>query len=282
MSTGLTNPIEGELMSPKSTFIESQARGEVDTQIATARRFPRSIKAFREKSLSLATLDEETAASCFFSLPRGEKPIEGPSVRLAEIVATSWGNLRSQASVVDIDDKFVTARGVVWDLEANNAISVDVSRRITDKYGRRYNDDMIMMTANAACSIALRNAIFKVVPFAYVKPVYEAARKVAIGDAQTLVARRANMVAHFGKMGVRPEQICQKVERASVEDITLDDLSHLIGLCTAIKEGSASVDGEFPPIDAKKDQSAGTKSDQLADRLKQSQNGHSKETAEAK
>ena len=38
--------------------------------------------------------DPKTAEGCFFSLPRGGKRLEGPSIRLAEICAATYGNLR--------------------------------------------------------------------------------------------------------------------------------------------------------------------------------------------
>lgn len=249
--------------------MENQQRGEVDTQISTAKRYPRSIKAFKERAMSLATLDEETASSCFYSLPRDGKNIEGPSARLAEIVANSWGNMRAQANVVDMDGQFVVARGVCWDLESNTAISVDVRRRITNKQGRRFSDDMIGVTSNAACSIALRNAVFKVVPMAICKGVYEAARKVAIGDATTLVKRRGDMIAYFGKMGVSEKQVCAAVDKAGVDDIGLEELATLKGMATAIKEGDTSVDEAFPALESKKktEDSGKSKSDELAERI---------------
>lgn len=229
-------------------FIEQQTRGEIDTQIATAKRFPRALATFKKRATELATLDDETAQSCFYTLPRDGKTIEGPSVRLAEIVAASWGNLRSQANIIDEDDKFITARGLCWDLENNVANSVEVRRRITNKQGRRFNDDMIATTANAACSIAHRNAVFKTVPMAIVKPIYEAARRVAIGDATTLGARRDKAIKAFGSMGVKPEQIYAKLGRAGAEDVNLDDLAMLLGLFTAIRDGEATVDDTFAPV----------------------------------
>jgi hypothetical protein len=252
----------------RSTYVESQARGEVDIQISTAKRFPRSVKRFVADALSLATLDEETAGSCFYSLPRDGKNVEGPSARLAEIVSSCWGNMRSQASIVDMDDKFVTARGVSWDLEKNVAVATEVRRRITNKQGRKFSDDMIVTTSNAACSIALRNAVFKVVPMAFVRPIYLKAREVAIGDAQTLSARRQKMVEHFGKMGVGPEKVCSKVGKASIEDITVDDLGTLLGLSTAIKEGDTSVDEAFATEAAAESPKGGTKSERLASTVK--------------
>lgn len=264
--TALSEYQQIEHLPTRSGYVESQARGEVDVQISTAKRFPRSIRSFKQKALELATLDEETAASCFYSLPRGGKNIEGPSARLAEIVAGAWGNIRVQASVVDTDGNFVTVRGICWDLENNVAVATEVQRRITEKSGRRMSDDMIVVTANAACSIALRNAIFKVVPMALVRPIYLASRQVAIGNAASLADRRAKMIGHFQKMGVRPEQVCEKLGRAGVEEITLDDLGTMIGVATAIKESDTTIDEQFPAAAAKPAEKK-SKGDELADSL---------------
>src|SRR5690606_7715376 len=151
----------------------------VDVQISTAKRFPRSIKAFKDMAMAMATLDEETAESCFYALPRGGKTVEGPSARLAEIVASAWGNMRIEGRPIAEDDRFVTSRGTAWDLQTNVAFAFESRRRITDKQNRRYNDDMIGVTANAATSIALRNAVFKAVPSAFWRPIYLRCREVA-------------------------------------------------------------------------------------------------------
>ena len=41
------------------------------------------------------------------------------------------------------------------------------------KEGRRFSQDMQTVTENAASSIALRNAIFKVIPRSYVEDLYK-------------------------------------------------------------------------------------------------------------
>lgn len=235
----------------ESTALPLLARAELDQQVATAKAYPRSIAKFKAEALAMATLDQETAASCFYSLPRGGKAIEGPSIRLAEIVGSAWGNLNYGARVVSIDEKFLTAQGICRDMERNVTMTTEIIRRITDKNGRRYNDDMIGVTANAACSIALRNAIFKVVPLTYAKDILAHARKVAIGDAKTLGARRAQMVEYFGKMGVEPKRILWLLDKPSVEDIGMDEMQVLIGLANAIKDGDTTVDEAFPAKDPK-------------------------------
>ena len=49
--------------------------------------------------------------------PRGGKPIEGPSNRLAEIVAYAWGNLRISSRITNEGAKFLTAQTTILDLE---------------------------------------------------------------------------------------------------------------------------------------------------------------------
>lgn len=226
-------------------LLESQIRGEIDVQIATAKRWPRSIKKFRETATEMATLDEETAVSCIYALPRDGKVIEGPSARLAEIIVSAWGNSRAGARTVSDEGNFVIAQGAFHDLERNVAINFEVRRRITNKKGRRYSDDMIGTTANAACSIALRNAVLKGVPKAFWQPIYDAAKKAAIGDAKTLSSRRATMLDYFQKMGVFPDRVYKLLEVAGLEEITLEHLGTLKGVATAIKDGETTVDQAF-------------------------------------
>lgn len=226
--------------------LQVQTRGEIDMQVATAKRYPRSIKAFRDEALSMAILDVDTAEACFYVLRRGTSTIEGPGVRLAEIVASCWGNLRVEGRIIDDDGRFVVAQGTCWDVQNNVVIRTEVRRRVTGKSGQRYSDDMIAVTGNAAISIALRNAIFRVVPSAYTHAIYEAARKVAVGDAKTLEVRRGNAFAWFSKSGASADRVLEHVGRASVEDCGLGELAILQGLRTAIMEGTTTIDQAFP------------------------------------
>ena len=225
--------------------ISSDESAMLGVQIATAKRYPRSVAQFRRDAMSMATLDEETAQSCFYSLPRGGKPIEGESIRLAEICATAWGHINAQSAVHEIGQVYVIARAVAWDMQSNLRIGVEVRRRITGKNGQRFNDDMIAVTSNAATAIALRNAILKVIPRTYVSQIYREARKVAVGDQKTLASRRASMIEYFGKLGVVEARVLAAVEVKAVDDIDLDKLATLKGFATAIKDGEATIEACF-------------------------------------
>jgi len=239
---------EVEVLQP--TALEAQERAQIDIQISTAKRYPRQLSLVKQRMLSYATLDEETAAGCFYTLPGRKggdgKPLQGPSVRLAEIALASYQHICAGSRIISDDGKFITAQGVVHDLENNVRISIEVKRRVTTKDGNRYSDDMIATTGNAACSIALRNAAFRVIPLALVKPVYEAAKKLAIGDAKSLVQRRASCLEHFAKLGISKERVCAAVACRSAEDIQIDHLETLMGYATAIKDAETTIDAVFP------------------------------------
>lgn len=216
-------------------------KAEIDVQISTAKAFPRSIKTFLDRAMSIATISEEVAASCNYAVPRGGKPITGPSIRLAEIVCSTYGNIRSGARVIANDGKTVTAQGICHDLETNNCVTVEVKRKITDKNGRTFSEDMQVVTGNAACAIALRNAVFKVIPAALVSEIYERTKEVAKGTAETLPVRRKKAVEFFTSNGITEKQICEVLEVKKIEDIDLEKLSILRGMVSAVKNGEGTI-----------------------------------------
>ena len=244
---------EFEVLGPalSMTALEAQTRGEIDIQVVTAKRYPRSITKFKQEIDSLALLDKETAAACIYALPRDGKSVEGPSARFAEIIASCWGHMRVQTRVSSEDEHFITVTGVAWDLERNVAKSVDVRRRITKRNGQRFNDDMIVVASNAGGSIASRNAVLQVVPRAYWFPTYEKCRKAAVGDQKTLASRRADALDYFQKMGIERARVFSLLGVAGVDDMTSEHVLQLIGLATAIRDGETNIDEAFPPVSAK-------------------------------
>lgn len=248
-----------DLVTAENGTVALLNRSEIDMQIATAHKYPRSIKKFRDEVEAMVTLNESVAEECMYSLPRREKdpatgswvvkPIEGPSARFAEVVVSAWGNVRAGARVVNDVGDFVTSQAVFHDLERNVAITYEVQRRITNSQGQRFKPDMIGVTANAACSIALRNAILKGVPKAFWSDMFDKARETAIGNVQTLAARRSRALTVLQKMGVQSDTVFAFLKIAGIEDITLDHLATLFGITTAIKEGDTTPEQAFTPQD---------------------------------
>ena len=225
-----------------ATAVSAISRAEIDIQVATAKRYPRDLQRVATDLLALACRDPETAASMFYVLRRDGKLIEGESIRLAEVVGYAYGNLRCGSRVVEVGDAEIRAQGFCFDLERNLAATVEVGRRITKSDGTRYSADMITVTGNAACSIALRNAILRVVPRAFIRPAYERAKELARGGAEPLAARCQRALWYFATLGVPQAAVLRLCEAASVEAMTEEHLTTLRGLRTALEDGETTVE----------------------------------------
>ncbi len=232
--------------------VDAVERANVDSQVATAKRYPRDIRRSIDNSVVMATMNQETAQSCSYALPRGGKPITGPSVHLAKIIVSNWGNMRTEAKVVQITDKQVISRGTCWDLETNVASAFEVRRSIIGKNGQRFSDDMITVTGNAANSIAYRNAVFAVIPKAITDRVYYAAQKFITGDlsdSDKLLKVRTGILNNFkNNYGITEEEVVKMCGKQTVNQIGADEISMLMGTIQALKDEDTTVDELMKPI----------------------------------
>ena len=231
--------------------VYEQDKAQIDVQIATAKSYPRNVRRSTDNAISIVTLDKDTAQRCTYSVPRGGKAITGPSVHLAKILAQTWGNMRVEAKVISVGEKTFTLQAVCLDLENNLAIKVEVKRSIMTKTGRM-NDDMIVVTGNAANSIALRNAVLAVIPKGVVDKVYNASKELITGDVSDknkLIAKRKQIFdALKESFNVTEKEILSAVGKASIDFITPDDIVVLTGIGTAIKDGDTTVELAFKQI----------------------------------
>ena len=243
-------PVEAQ--SLQQAPVDVLERANVDSQVATAKQYPRNIRRSIDNSIVMATMDNETAQSCGYALPRGGKPITGPSVHLAKIIVSNWGNMRTEAKVVQITDKQIISRGTAWDLETNVASAFEVRRSIIDKKGNRFSDDMITVTGNAANSIAYRNAVFSVVPKAVVDKVYKAAQKCITGDLsdnEKLLKRRTDAINYFkDEWGITEEEVVKLCGKQTVNQIKAEEIALLLGMVQSLKDGDTTVEELMKPI----------------------------------
>lgn len=229
----------------QAEMLQALNKSEVDIQISTAKQWPRNLPDVLNQIATYATMDAETAEDCFYALRRGGDVIEGVSVRMAEIIAGAWGNMRVQTRIIGNDGKTITAQGVCHDLETNIAVLVEVKRRITDKQGRTYSEDMQVVTGNAASAIAFRNAVLKVVPKAVTKKVIDEVKQVALGKSIDLETGRQNALANYKKRGVTEQMIFDYLGITKREEIDREKLFTLKATLNAINEGTVTIEDEF-------------------------------------
>lgn len=263
-----------EIIEVKQTdMLQAINRAEVDIQIATAKQYPRDINESLNKIATYAMMDKETAEDCFYVLRRKDADgntsvIEGLSVRMAEIIAGAWGNLRVQTRIIGNDGRMITAQAVCHDLETNFAVSKEVKRRITTKTGKTYSEDMQVVTGNAAASIAFRNAVLAVIPKAITKRVINEVKLVALGQSIDVETARQNCITNYAKRGVSEKMLCDYLGIKSVAEIDKERLFELKATLTAINEGTTTVQETFikPAIEAKQEAAAKKKAETAQDR----------------
>ena len=231
--------------------VDAVERANVDSQVATAKQYPRDLTRCINNSIVMATMDYETAQSCGYALPRGGKPITGPSVHLAKLLVSNYGNIRAEAKICKITDKRVISRGTCWDLENNVATAFEVGRSIVGKKGKRFSDDMITVTGNAASSIAYRNAVFSVIPRSITNKVYQASQHFITGDLsdeEKLVARRKKCIDFFkDEYGITENEVVMLCGKQTVNQIKADQIALLLGITQSLKDGDTTVEELMKP-----------------------------------
>ncbi len=226
--------------------LELISRAEIDIAIATAKSYPRDLKRFIEKSIMDATLTQETAEKCTYSLPRRDKngkqiAIEGASVHLARICCANFQNIKIGARIIANNGKTITAQGFAVDLENNYTATIEVQRSIVDWRGNTYSQEMQNVTANAACAIAYRNVAFQIIPSAYVAQILNSVVKVAKGNVKDLASRRTNCLKWFAQQGVSERQVCDLAGVINMEEIGLDELFVLTNIRESLKSGESTL-----------------------------------------
>lgn len=229
------------------TEFQAIEKSNIDMQVATAKRYPRNVAKAIENAEAMVTLDFETAKKCSYTLKRQDKEITGPTVHLAKIIASNWGNLRCEAHVVGTIGKQVVSRGICWDLETNYAAAFETRRRITDKEGKIYSDDMVTVTGNAASAIAYRNAVFSVIPRPIVDRVYKKAMQM-VADVESrknngnIEETAKQWISFFEtQYKIKPDELLKLLKLSSAKDFTADTMVTLNGLHQAIVDGDTTV-----------------------------------------
>jgi hypothetical protein len=244
------------LVPAAPTALESMSRAECMTQVDVAKRYPRAVAKFKSTIQTLALSSQAIAEKCFYTLPgrSGTKPVSGPSIRMAEMMAAAWGNLAISTALVEISDRTVTVRARVWDMERNIAHQEEFVAPIVgsaNKGGHRYSDDMIAVTIRAAQAKARRNAILAIVPRAYYEEIKPQIMLVAAGKGMTLRESAAKAMAYWkDEHGVTTPQVLKALRRDTVDEITAEDVAFLRGFVTAVKEGQPVETIFGPPMKA--------------------------------
>lgn len=222
-------------------------RAEIDMQISTAKQYPRSVSVCLDNARAIIKTDKASAQQAFYLLDFYDKsnPIIGPSIRMAEILASQWKNIRYGSRPLEVTENTVVAQGYCYDLENNVAFTATKTRPIRKKNGDRFKEHDIIKTMLGAQAIAERDAILKVIPRAFANNLVEEAMNVADGGEKSVAERQADWVSFWAGKGVSCERLCSWLGISDKRDMTLRHFQVLRALANSVKDGITTIDDAF-------------------------------------
>ena len=222
----------------------SRAIAEAQGKLVIAKRFPRDEVQAYAKAME-ACQRPTMAEKAFYSFPRGNQTVEGPTIRFAEELARCWGNIDYGIKELSQDEGKSEMQAYAWDLETNaqsvqnftNPHSKDVNGKIKQLTSQR---DIYENNANMATR-RLRSRILAILPSWFVEDAIMECKKTLAGQNETpLVDRVKKMVVQFAKLGVTQEQIETRLKR-KIDTMNADDFVEYIGIYNSIKQGESKI-----------------------------------------
>lgn len=240
-----------EIVVAQPTALAQMERIQIDSQIATAKQYPRDTDMFIEKSIKMVTCDIETAESCHYRRPVGKKGnqveyAEGPSVRMAEIVMAAYGNIKIQCMITEMEPRQVKAIARVLDMENNIAVEAECVESTVTKDGKPFSERMRMVVAKACMAKARRDALFMVIPRSLCKPIIAAAEKVASGGELPMAERRSRVAGWIVGLGIDPNRVWKALGVQGLEELEDEHFMTLFGIRTSLKDTECTIDDAFP------------------------------------
>ena len=231
--------------------VSSREAEEVKMAIFLAKQFPRNIIE-AENKIKESCKRISLASTAIYSYQRGKgNKVEGPSIRLAEVLAQNWGNMQYGIKELENKNGESTMMAYCWDMENNvkqEKIFTVKHVRDTSKYGKQKLEqerDIYEATASSA-SRRLRACILGVIPGDVVEMAVEQCNQTMRGQSDVpLKDRIKGAVEHFGKQyGVTQEMIENKFGY-NAEAFTEYTLVELTKINTSLKDGMSVVDDWF-------------------------------------
>jgi hypothetical protein len=187
---------------------------EIEAAVVLSKRFPRN-EGDSYNRVMKACSRPAFASKAIYSFKRGGSKVEGPSIKLAEVVARSWGNLQYGVREVERKGNSSLVEAYCWDLETNiRSVKEFEVRHVRDtQKGVQHlinERDIYEMVANQGAR-RLRNCILSIIPEDVVddavNQVNVTLAAAAKGTATDIAAKIRNMVELFQELGVTREQL---------------------------------------------------------------------------
>lgn len=235
------------------TQIATKEVAEVQARVFLAKQFPRDQANACERILT-ACQRPSLANSAIYSYPVSGMDVSGPSIRLAEEIVRSWGNIDYGWNELERNSEAATLRAYAWDLETNayKQIVFGVPLQRTSRHSikpLRDEREIYNHLANYAVR-RMRNCVLALIPDDVVEAAVEQCRETQLTNLKLTPERIKEMVAVFGSIGVSKVQLEAKFQR-KIESIQPAQFVSLQRIYNSIRDGMSSPSDWFEPESAK-------------------------------
>jgi hypothetical protein len=201
---------------------------EVQAAVIMARRFPRDQVQAMDRVIQACTRPS-LAQGALYNYSRGGTDITGPSIRLAEVLAQNWGNIKFGWREVErvpgkkdpVTGRMRAGRSTIstyaWDLETN--VPVERSFQMIHERNTRSGTyplvedrDIYEAAANLA-SRRMRACILAVIPGDVVETAVDQCEATMLAKADTSPEAVAKLAEAFIQFGVTKDQIEARIQR---------------------------------------------------------------------
>ncbi len=230
----------GALLPASGMAVEiSRAVQEAQGALLMAKHFPRDEQAARAR-INEACKRKGLAEKSTYAFNRGGSMIDGPSIRLAEVLAQHWGNLDFGVRELSRGAASSTWEAYAWDQQTNVRVrkTFEVPHVRHTKRGvveLRDPRDIYEMGANLAAR-RLRACILEVIPGYVVDEALVQCEKTLAGGEGPIADRVAKMVQAFGEISVTPAMIEARLGH-KLEATAEAELVQLRKIYTGIRDG---------------------------------------------
>lgn len=231
---------------------------EVQGAMVIAKRFPRDPIEAMDKILQACTRPS-LAEGALYSYSRGGSDITGPSIRLAEVAAQSWGNVQFGIRELEQRNGASTVEAFAWDIETNTrqvkVFQVE-HKRFTKKGSYKLEDprDVYEMVANQGAR-RLRACILGVIPGDVIEAAVKQCEETLRANADTSPEALKKLVEAFKPYGVTKEQIEKRIQ-SRLEAIRPAQIVQMKKIYASLRDGMSGpadwfeFDGEAPAVTA--------------------------------
>ncbi|GKU81233.1 hypothetical protein [Niallia sp. NCCP-28] len=250
----------------------SREMEEVKGQIFMAKQFPRNIFDAEKRILDNCKRPA-LAEQAVYSYPRGGTKVEGPSIRLAEVIAQNWGNLSFGVKELEQRAGESVAMAYAWDLETNvRQEKIFTVKHIRDKKSgpQKLTDqrDIYEIVANQG-SRRMRACILGVIPGDIIDQAVEECNKTLSGQNTSPLKDRIGNALKAFKDNHRVTQAMIELRFGyNVDSFTERDYLDLIKIFNSLKDGISKVEDWFEKGSTNKKESGSSLAESFKEEVK--------------